>query len=138
MSVDRDRLRAKLDDISTSATRLQALLDQGRQAFLENPDSQDIARSRLLTAIEAALNLCFHLCARQLEQIPDEYAACFRRLGESGLIPRDLAERLARMARFRNRLVHLYWDIDYAEMFDFLPDGLTDLREYSTAIGRLL
>lgn len=138
MTLDRNRLRGKLGDISSSTARLQALLAEGREAFLQNPDSQDIARSRLLTAIEAALNICFHLCARQLEQVPEEYAACFQRLGENGLIPAGLAGRLARMARFRNRLVHLYWDIDYGEVFDFLPDGLTDLREYAKTVGRLL
>ena len=138
MHLDHDRLRTKLGDISNSITRLQALSNGGRDAFLQSPDNQDIARSRLLTAIEAALNICFHLCAKQLEQIPDDYAACFERLGQAGLISGDLAVRLARMARFRNRLVHLYWDIDYGEVFDFLPDGLDDLREYVATIGRML
>jgi uncharacterized protein YutE (UPF0331/DUF86 family) len=42
------------------------------------------------------------------------------------------------MARFRNRLVHLYWDIDYGEVFDFLPEGLEDLQDYVRAVGQLL
>lgn len=137
MTLDRDRLRTKLSDITNAVGRLQALLEEGRDAFLTLPDNQDIARSRLLTAIEAALNICFHVCAKRLEQIPDEYAACFERLGQSGLIPVDLAARLARMARFRNRLVHLYWGIDYGEVFDFLPEGLDDLRQYVEIIGRM-
>lgn len=136
--LDGDRLRAKLGDITSALTRLQALVDEGRDAFLNLPDNQDIARSRLLTAIEAALNICFHLCAKRLEQIPDDYAACFDLLGRAGLVPADLAGRLARMARFRNRLVHLYWDVDYGEVFDFLPAGLEDLRRYVETIGRML
>ena len=138
MDLDRDRLRTKLGDISSSIARLQTLTNDGRDAFLQSADRQDIARSRLLTAIEAALNICFHLCARRLEQIPDEYAACFERLGDADIIPKDLAARLARMARFRNRLVHLYWAVDYGEVFEFLPTGLEDLREYVKTVGQLL
>ena len=138
MGLDRDRLRTKLGDISSSTARLKSLLSEGRDVFLLSPDSQDIARSRLLTAIEAALNICFHLCAKRLDQVPDEYSACFERLGDGDVIPKNLAKKLARMARFRNRLVHLYWDIDYGEVFDFLPEGLEDLREYAKAIGHLL
>lgn len=138
MPLDRDRLRTKLGDIASSVQRLQRIVEGGRDAFLQSPDSQDIARSRLLTAIEASLNICFHLCAKQLQGVPDDYAACFESLGQAGLITADLAGRLARMARFRNRLVHLYWDIDYGEVFDFLPAGLDDLLEYVDAIGRRL
>ena len=58
--------------------------------------------------------------------------------GPIGVGKTSLAKKLARMARFRNRLVHLYWDIDYGEVFDFLPEGLEDLREYAKAIGHLL
>jgi uncharacterized protein YutE (UPF0331/DUF86 family) len=107
-----------------------------RGAFLADQDSQDIARSRLLTAVEAALNLCYHVCAKRLERVPDEYAQCFKLLGENDLIPVDLAARLAAMARFRNRLVHLYWDIDYGQVYDFLAEGLEDLEAYSKHAGR--
>jgi hypothetical protein len=42
-----------------------------------------------------------------------------------------------RMARFRNMLVHVYWEIDYNRVYDILSD-LDDLRAFRRAIGALL
>jgi len=45
---------------------------------------------------------------------------------------------LAKMARFRNLLVHRYWEIDYARMYEIItgPD-LDDLEEFIIQISRL-
>jgi uncharacterized protein YutE (UPF0331/DUF86 family) len=42
------------------------------------------------------------------------------------------------MARFRNLLVHVYWDVDYGRVFDVLESDLDDLRAFSSAIAKLL
>ena len=42
------------------------------------------------------------------------------------------------MARFRNLLVHKYWDVDYARVYDVLREHLGDLREFVRAIGALV
>ncbi len=53
--VNRDRLRQAIEDIQKSITRLQQLGKVSLDEFLLNEDYQDIARSRLLTAIEASI-----------------------------------------------------------------------------------
>ena len=138
MNLDKDRLRAKLQDISKSVARLKILRMMDRDSFLADEDSQDIARSRLLIAIEAALNICYHLTAKKLQQVPDDYAQCFGILGTSGLIPQDLADRLALMARFRNRLVHLYWQVDYDQVYTIFKNNLVDLEEFTREVARHL
>jgi uncharacterized protein YutE (UPF0331/DUF86 family) len=129
--LNEDRVRGRLNDISQSISRLRKILAMDREAFLADQDSQDIARSRLLTAIEAALNLCFHVAAKKLRRVPEEYAQCFTILAEANLISRTLAERLGAMARFRNLLVHLYWNVDYGQVYDILANNLEDLEEFA-------
>jgi uncharacterized protein YutE (UPF0331/DUF86 family) len=129
--LNEDRVRGRLNDISQSISRLRQILAMDREAFLADQDSQDIARSRLLTAIEAALNLCFHVAAKKLRRVPEEYAQCFTILAEANLISRTLAERLGAMARFRNLLVHLYWNVDYGQVYDILANNLEDLEEFA-------
>jgi len=138
LKLDHDRIRSKLDDISRSLQRLQKLLSMSREAFLADEDSQDIARSRLLTAIEAALNICYHATAKALQRVPDDNAQCFVLLAEAGMIPHDLGNRLASMARFRNRLVHLYWDIDYGQVYDIIQGNLADLEAFSREVASWL
>jgi len=93
---------------------------------------------RLLVAIQAAIQICFHVCARQLQRVPEEYAECFAILGEAGIIPQELSRNLQKMARFRNMLVHLYWTVDYERLYDIIHENLDDLRRFVRAIGELL
>ena len=138
MTIDVDRIRSKLNDIGKALGRLKAFQPLSREEFLQSEDNQDIARSRLLTGIEAALNVCYQLSAKKLNQVPEDYADCFIGLGRAGLIPQDLASRLASMAKFRNRLVHLYWDIDYQQVHEIICNDLGDLESFMHEVGKLL
>jgi uncharacterized protein YutE (UPF0331/DUF86 family) len=40
------------------------------------------------------------------------------------------------MARFRNRLVHLYWDVDDARVHEFLRTGVDDMARFGERIAR--
>jgi uncharacterized protein YutE (UPF0331/DUF86 family) len=97
-----------------------------------------VASYRLLTAIEAALQLCFHVSAHFVLRAPDTYAECFAILGEAGILSQELSRSLQQMARFRNILVHVYWDMDYERVYTLLQGGLGDLRAFVRAIGDLL
>lgn len=138
MKLDPDRVRTKLQDITRALERLRSIQSQGQESFLADEDSQDIARSRLLIATEAALNICYHTAAKKLHKVPEDYAQCFQLLGEAGLIPKDLASRMSMMARFRNRLVHMYWDIDYSQVYEILSENLNDLDEFSQVVSTWL
>ena len=105
---------------------------------MKDRDLQDIACYRILLAIEAALGLCYHVAAKHLNKVPEEYAECFSILADAGIIPTDLSERLQKMARFRNLLVHMYWRLDFDTLYKLILDRLTDLRQFSQTIIALL
>ncbi len=138
MTINPDLVRSCCAEIDESISRLERLQHLSRERFLSDQDAMDIACYRLLVTIEAALAVCYHVSARQLRKVPEEYAECFGILGEAGILPTELAGRLQRMARFRNLLVHMYWKIDYSQVFDILHTNLEDLRAFSAAILRLL
>jgi uncharacterized protein YutE (UPF0331/DUF86 family) len=138
MTLDADVVRGRCGEIEASLARLERIHAGGRQRFLGDADARDIACYRLLLAIEAALALCYHVSARRLRSVPEDYAGCFAGLAKAGIIQADLSERLQRMARFRNLLVHVYWTVDYGRVFDVLEHDLPDLREFSEAIAGLL
>jgi uncharacterized protein YutE (UPF0331/DUF86 family) len=58
---------------------------------------------------------------------------------ERGVFDEEFTTSLIQMARFRNRLVHLYWDIDDREMYKIIQTRLQDikrfLKEYGAFIG---
>jgi uncharacterized protein YutE (UPF0331/DUF86 family) len=138
MTLDADVVRGRCKEIEQSLERLTRLRSMGRQTFLIDADAKDIACYRLLIAIEAALALCYHVSARQLRAVAEDYAGCFESLETGGLIPPDLSRRLQQMARFRNLLVHVYWTVDYDRVFDVLEGDLNDLLEFSRTMAALV
>ena len=73
-----------------------------------------------------------------MRKVPESYAACFQLVGETGLIPADLSLNLQKMARFRNMLVHVYWQVDDEMLFNIVKTNLNDLRKYCEAVVCLL
>jgi len=55
-------------------------------------------------------------------------------MGENSLIPPDFTSTLVKMAKFRNRLVHRYWDVDTEFLYSILCDNLSDLARFLVEI----
>jgi len=138
MTLNADLIRSRCREIEESLARLEQLQHLTKDQFVSNQDTLDIACYRLLIAIEAALALCFHISAKRLKQTQEDYAGCFSLLHEAGSISADLGDRLRQMARFRNLLVHVYWTIDYGQIYEIIQTRLKDLRDFSSTITRLL
>lgn len=138
MSLNLDLIRDRFQDIQQSLERLEQIRTLPRDVFLADQDTLDVACYRLLVAIEAALQICFHVSAQRLRRVPEEYAECFAILGEAGVLSQDLSHNLQQMARFRNMLVHVYWKIDYSRVYHIIEEHLDDLRAFVRAIGELL
>jgi uncharacterized protein YutE (UPF0331/DUF86 family) len=138
MTLNTDLIRTRCNEIEESVSRLERLQALSRDAFLADQDTLDLACYRLLVALEAALALCYHVSAKRLHRVPEEYAQCFANLRDAGIIPADLTERLQQMARCRNLLIHMYWRIDYGQVYDILHRNLQDLRTFAAAIALLV
>jgi len=137
IELNTDKIYSKFRDIRESIDRLTAFRDIPLGEFLNDRDKQDIASFRLIVATEAAIDMCLHIAAKVFKKVPEEYAGCFKLLCDHGLIDLDLYNRLARMARFRNLLVHRYWEIDYSRMYEIITGSdVGDLEEFIRQISR--
>jgi uncharacterized protein YutE (UPF0331/DUF86 family) len=61
---------------------------------------------------------------------PDDYRDVFAVLNENNIIPDDFTLTLRQMVGFRNRLVHLYWEIDDELIYSFLQNELKDFDRF--------
>ncbi len=138
MNLNEELIKTRCQEIEECLGRLERIGGKPKEEFLRDQDLKDIACYRLLVAIEAALGLCYHVSAKRLKKVPEGYAECFSILSDSGIIPSDLSERLQKMARFRNLLVHMYWKVDYNTLYEMIQNNLNDLRQFSKSIVALL
>lgn len=96
-----------------------------------------MARARLLTAVEACLNICYHVCANKLKRAPENYGQCSSLLAETGLISSEPGKRLSDIFRLRNRLVRMYRDVDYRQIYRILSQNPEELQQFSKEILQL-
>jgi len=92
------------------------------------------AKYYLQVSIECCLDVANHIIASERFRAPKDYADSFRVIEERGLIPSDLAQKLRKMAKFRNRLVHLYGEVDNAYVYEFMKEDLKDIEELRSHI----
>lgn len=137
-NVNINLLRQRGEEIRRATSLLTRHASLPMAEFADDQTVVDAAKYRLMVAIEAAISICTHLSARLAGNAPETYAQCFEELAKSRIITQELAGRLARMARFRNLLVHVYGEVDDNRVWEILQSDLQDLDTYLTAIGEAI
>ncbi len=113
----------------------QIMASEAPQSLLGDVYKVAALKWYLLLAIEDAFALCSHAVAELGGDAPTSYAECFETLWEHGLIEESLRDRLRMMARFRNLLVHRYWDVDDSRVLDICQNHLGDLEKLALALS---
>jgi uncharacterized protein YutE (UPF0331/DUF86 family) len=131
--------KAKLDQMLSNLRRylgvLRDLAATPEESFLANPDKVGNAKYHLLIAVECCIDVANHVIASENYRFPKDNADSFAVLVEEGIVPAESRERLRAMARFRNRLVHVYWDVDERRVYEYLRAGLADIESFAQAIA---
>ncbi len=59
-------------------------------------------------------------------------------MGEVGALDTDFSDDLRNMAKFRNRLVHLYWEVDDQQLYEILQNRLVDFKKFLDSLASFL
>lgn len=117
---------------------LVSIRQQNLEAYLSDRILSGAAERYLQLSIESCINIGNRILS--LEQmnhnikVPETYAEIFDLLAEINMIDKDFSENLKNMAKFRNRLVHAYWEVDSVYLYNLLHTHLDDL-EHFMAVG---
>ncbi|MFP3928978.1 MAG: type VII toxin-antitoxin system HepT family RNase toxin [Desulfobacteraceae bacterium] len=67
-----------------------------------------------------------------------EQSNCFEKLAACEVISAELSSRLRKMIRFRNILVHRYWEVDDSRILEYARKDLQDLHDLLSAVWTFL
>jgi len=136
LGLNLDRLRKLASELRSSLKSLYELKSLPEEEFLKDIHKISSAKYNLIVAIEAAINMSNHLIAKRGFRTPEDFADTFLVLKEEGIFNDEFALKFQRMARFRNRLVHLYWNVDNKEIYKVLQNNLPDLEKFLKEFGK--
>ena len=57
-------------------------------------------------------------------------------LSERGLLTREQTLHTIQMIKFRNRIVHLYQEVNNEQVYEILQTGLSDIQEFIEQIEK--
>ncbi|MGH3974136.1 MAG: type VII toxin-antitoxin system HepT family RNase toxin [Pseudonocardiaceae bacterium] len=134
--VDLDRIHQRLELLAGYLRELRRLRDLPVAEYLRH----EVYAGRYLVQVAAqtCIDLANHLIASEGWRAPRDFGDSFTVLHEQGVIDDALAGRLRGLAGLRNRLVHVYDDIDDARVHEALATGLPDLDAFAAALARLV
>ena len=105
----------------------------------EKSDRYKLAAYHLHRALEGVFNIGTHILSRIPGGKADEYKQVAQNLGKFNIVPKDFANNnLTKMAKYRNRLVHLYAQVTAQETYDIIHNNLDDFDIFLSAIKKVL
>ena len=132
--IDKQKIESLFKELDTYLKEVKQLSLLSEVEYLTNVRNIYSGRYLLQISIETCINIGNHIISREALGIPKDYADTFRILQSNNIISASLLERLILMTRFRNRIVHLYWDIDDKLVLEIIKNNYEDFINYRTEI----
>ncbi|HHV17555.1 MAG TPA: DUF86 domain-containing protein [Thermoanaerobacterales bacterium] len=136
--IDKKRILDKVRVIQDCLFKLDVLSRLSLDEFTSDFKNFDSAKYNLQIAIEAMIDIGNHIISRKELGTPKTYRDTFEVLHKGKVIPKEDATTYKLMARFRNRIVHFYDDVDDKEVYNILQNNLGDFNSFIDHVSKLL
>ena len=138
LQFDQETMVKLVSELRKNVARLQDLSAFKQDEFLKDPDKIGSAKYHFIVAIESCIDMCNHIISRNGFRAPEDYGDTFRVMNEEGALKPDFSDELVNMAKFRNRLVHIYLEVENKQVFEILQNRLNDFKKFVDSISNFL
>jgi uncharacterized protein YutE (UPF0331/DUF86 family) len=129
-----DKVENSLSNLKGYVEKLNHLATLSREEFLSDFTKIESAKHLFQISVECCLDVSNHIIASERFRAPKNYAESFEILSEKGIFPKTFLTTLRQMVQFRNRLVHLYWEVDAEIIYGILEKNLRDFDLFARCI----
>jgi uncharacterized protein YutE (UPF0331/DUF86 family) len=135
---DQEKMVKLVSQLRNSVERLRYLSGLDKTVLDHDPDKLGSAKYHFIVAIEACIDICNHIISCNAYRAPEDYADTFAVMAEVKALDRGFSEELKKMAKFRNRLVHIYWEVNDEQLYEILRTRLDDFKTFLDSISAFL
>jgi len=136
--LDYERINNKIVYINEQISSLRGLLSKKKQAeIINDPWLIKGIKYSLQTAIEALIDICYHICVKKFSHVPLDARDAMRLLVENGIISSDKLHVYSAMIGFRNRVVHGYQVVDATRVYEIVSQELGDFEDFIRCIRKI-
>ena len=136
------KLMNQIELLQEYISRLERIRQKPIEEYLKDETLQAATERYLQIAIETCINIGNRLLSlHQFKgnfKAPKTYADIFKTLASLNVIPKDFADKLARMCAMRNILVHVYWEVDSKLVYRTIHYELDDFGKFLSYVMAFL
>jgi uncharacterized protein YutE (UPF0331/DUF86 family) len=132
--ISAEKITDKFGQLDEFLSILKGMRKTPLDKFLKDKILIGSAKYYLQVSIECCLDIANHIIAAEGLRAPKDYADSFKVLEEQRVFDEKLGLKLRQMAKFRNRLVHLYGEIDDKYVYEFVKKDLKDFSDFKSVI----
>ncbi len=136
--LDKESIESKVARIRKNLRELKKFSQLPYKDYVKDFHNTATAERFLQVSIEAMLDIGSHIIAEEGLGEPIEYRNVFAILLQAKILPPSMEKSLMDMVGLRNRIVHLYEDIDHKMIHRFLKKELPDFNLFIETITRYL
>jgi uncharacterized protein YutE (UPF0331/DUF86 family) len=133
-----DKIEKNLSLIQGFFSELRQLSHMTEKDFLTDRRNPAAAESYLRRSLESVFDIGRHILAKSYGFKELEYKKIALELGERGIVEKDYAKLLLKMAGYRDRMVHLYEEVTPKEIYELLKNHLSDIERFISEISRFI
>jgi uncharacterized protein YutE (UPF0331/DUF86 family) len=134
MEINLENLKKRISEIRENTEKIKKYASISENEFWDDERNLLAIKHLLLQSIEACGSICSHVLAKKFFKSPSSFPDCFENLYNSKVINKELSEKLRKMARFRNNLVHRYWEIEDKKILEYAKNNLEDFDRFLESI----
>lgn len=131
--IDIEKIKSRISEIKSNIEKVKKYAGLPEEEFWGDERNILSVKHLLLESIEACGSICVHILAQKVYQAPSSFAECFEHLHRAAVIDEELSLKLRNMARFRNILVHRYWEVDEKKILEYAKNNLGDFEQFLRA-----
>lgn len=138
MEIDKEKIKQRFSEINEAINNAKDLVKLSDNEFWSKKDNIAAVKYYLLQAIEAVGGVCVHIAAKKFNKGVSAFGECFEIMEKEGVLEKSLADKLRKMAKFRNKLIHRYWEIEDKNILEYTKKDLGDFEDFIRAVDKLV
>ncbi len=130
INVDLPKIKQKIEFMQNNLDKLNKLQILPKNEFIEDFRNVDSAKYLLQVTIEAMMDISSHIIARMRLGKPQTNKEIFEILAKENIIEVKYIDTYFAMAKFRNRIVHMYYDVSDEMIYEINQNNLVDFEAF--------
>jgi len=137
-----ERILEHLKLLTKYVNYLKEIAKVNKDEYLKDFVLKGSSERYLQVAIECCINIGNRIISlaqfKEPVSTPETYADIFIELGKVCKISPEFVNNLVKMVRFRNMLVHIYWEVNAEEVYNILQHHLADFDRFREIVIKCL